>query len=190
MADSTSTYEQDLAKTLESFVDPVVASTQTPPTAAPTVSLPDDAQDEPASSLPTPSVATDSSEPHFLETNSDATPEEPAVEETPAPVETPFVAAAVETPDSHSTSATVSGPLGDIKKDALVELRPLVEKLNISPEEKFDTYLLIIRSTDDSELIAPAHEAAKAISDDTRRAEALLEIIKEIDYLSSPKAAA
>lgn len=63
-------------------------------------------------------------------------------------------------------------------------MRPLVDKLNVSPEEKFDTYLLLIRSTDDTNLIAPAHEAAKAISDEARRAEALLDIIKEIDFLS------
>jgi len=77
-----------------------------------------------------------------------------------------------------------SGPLASIKKDVLVELRPLVDKLNVSPEEKFDTLLLLIRSTDDSSLIEPAHEAAKGITDETRRAEALLEIVKEIDYLT------
>lgn len=77
--------------------------------------------------------------------------------------------------------------LEGIKKDALNELRPLVDKLNVSPEEKFDTYLLLIRSTDDRDLIAPAHEAAKSIQDEARRAQALLDIIKEIDYLSQPQ---
>lgn len=78
--------------------------------------------------------------------------------------------------------------LEGIKKDALNELRPLVDKLNVSAEEKFDTYLLLLRSTDDKSLIAPAHEAAKAISDEARRAQALLDIIKEIDYLSHAQA--
>lgn len=96
---------------------------------------------------------------------------------TPPPAATP---AAVPTP-------AAPGSLDSIKKDALVELRPLVDKLSVSPEEKFDTYLLLIRSTDDVDLIGPAHEAAKAITDETRRAEALLDIIKEIDYLSGPK---
>lgn len=90
--------------------------------------------------------------------------------------------------DNNPTEpVVVSGPLADIKNDALNELRPLVDKLNVSSEEKFDTYLLLIRSTDDESLIAPAHEAAKAIEDEARRAEALLDIIKEIDYLSRPK---
>lgn len=78
-----------------------------------------------------------------------------------------------------------SGDLDAVKQDAITELRPLVDKLTLAPEEKFDTYLLLIRSTDDRSLIPPAHEAAKAIADETRRAQALLDIIKEIDFLSS-----
>lgn len=74
-----------------------------------------------------------------------------------------------------------------IKNSALNELRPLVDKLNVSPEEKFDTYLLLIRSTDDSSLIGPAFEAARGISDETGKAQALLDIVKEIDYLSNPQ---
>lgn len=75
--------------------------------------------------------------------------------------------------------------LESIKRDAISELRPLVDKLNLPPEEKFDTYLLLIRSTDDTTLIAPAHEAARNIVDESRRAQALLDIIKEIDFLSN-----
>lgn len=82
---------------------------------------------------------------------------------------------------------TVSGDLESIKKDALNELRPLVDKLNVAPEEKFDTYLLLLRSTDDQALIAPAYEAAHAITDEARKAQALLDIIKEIDWLSHPQ---
>jgi hypothetical protein len=78
----------------------------------------------------------------------------------------------------------VSSDLDSIKKDALSELRPLVDKLDVSPEEKFDTYLLLLRSTDDQTLISPAFESARAIADEARRAQALLDIIKEIDYLS------
>ena len=80
----------------------------------------------------------------------------------------------------------VANNLDGIRKEALTELRPLVDKLNLAPEEKFDIYLLLLRSTDDTALIAPAHEAAKNIADESKRAEALLDIIKEIDFLSSP----
>ena len=75
--------------------------------------------------------------------------------------------------------------LEQIKMEAVNELRPLVDKLILPPEEKFDVYLLLIRCTDDRTLVAPAHEAARMIEDETRRATALLDIIKEIDYLST-----
>lgn len=95
-------------------------------------------------------------------------------------------------PTPTPAPAPMSIPIADndlngVKKDALTELRPLVDKLDLSPEEKFDTYLLLIRSTDDKALIAPAHEAARNIADEARRAQALLDIIKEIDYLSAPQ---
>lgn len=105
----------------------------------------------------------------------------------PAPLGAP--SAPPTPPAPAAPSAAPAGDLDSIKKEALGELRPLVDKLNVSAEEKFDTYLLLIRSTDDRALIAPAHEAAKSISDEARRAQALLDIIKEIDYLSADKAA-
>lgn len=103
---------------------------------------------------------------------------EPAVVE-PEPVVPPVVAPA--------PSFGASDDLSSVKQEALSELRPLVDKLDVAPEEKFDTYLLLLRSTDDKDLIAPAHEAAKGIADEARRAQALLDIIKEIDFLSGPK---
>lgn len=111
--------------------------------------------------------------PPYLTDNSAPAPYTPPTQQQQQPVESPF-----------PPLTTGNDELDSIKNDALHELRPLVDKLSVSPEEKFDTYLLLLRSTDDVKLIAPAHEAAKAISDEARRAEALLDIIKEIDYLS------
>jgi hypothetical protein len=102
--------------------------------------------------------------------------EEPAVADEPAATGSEPVANPVVSPVADDLSA--------IKSEALNELRPLVDKLNVEPDEKFDTYLLLLRSTDDRSLIAPAYEAAHAIADEARRAQALLDIIKEIDYLS------
>lgn len=79
---------------------------------------------------------------------------------------------------------TVSN-LDSIKNLAISELRPLIGKLNASPEDKFDTILLLIRTTDDSSLIPMAYETARTITDDTRRAQALLDVIKEVDYFKS-----
>jgi hypothetical protein len=126
-------------------------------------------------------------------------PDEPDVqsmqfEETPAPVpatpapapldESPVVPSETPVMPFQMPTPTPSSDLEGVKKDAIQELRPLIDHIDLPPEEKFDTYLLLIRSTDDATLIAPAHAAAVAITDEKRKAEALLDIIKEIDYLS------
>lgn len=72
-----------------------------------------------------------------------------------------------------------------LKRETIAELRPLVDKLNIDPADKFDALLLMIRTTDDGSLLADAHKTAMQISDDSRRAQALLDVIKEIDFFSS-----
>jgi len=110
----------------------------------------------------------------------------PQVED-PTPAMAPEVPVAPLSPMPPAMPSMGGGDLESIKKDALSELRPLVDKLNVAPEEKFDTYLLLLRSTDDQALIAPAHEAARNIADEARRAQALLDVIKEIDYLSGPQ---
>lgn len=125
--------------------------------------------DDVVASLPTPTVAPAAETAEADE--KEATPELPELPTLPDLTAAP--------------SSTTSDSLDSIKKEALSELRPLVDKLEVSAEEKFDTYLLLLRSTDDQDLIAPAHEAARSISDESRRAQALLDIIKEIDYLSS-----
>lgn len=109
-------------------------------------------------------------------------PETPALEfeETPGPAVVDTALPTTDTDTSTSSDATLEG----IKKDAIEELKPLVDKVNLPPEEKFSTYLLLIRSTDDASLIAPAHTVAQSIPDESARAQALLDIIKEIDYLS------
>lgn len=117
----------------------------------------------------------------------DPVAEEPAPDYSVPPVVPPVVAEPVSLAPTVAPSLGTNDDLTAVKQDALNELRPLVDKLNVSPEEKFDTYLLLLRSTDDRELIAPAHEAAKGIADEARRAQALLDIIKEIDFLSQPQ---
>ena len=136
----------------------------------------------------------------FEETNATASPVINPATISPDPIATDSddsqksVEATVEStaPEPVAPTPAVSTPAPDpaldtIKQTALNELRPLVDKLDVSPEEKFDTYLLLLRSTDDKTLIAPAHDAAVAIVDEARRAQALLDIIKEIDYFSNPR---
>lgn len=113
----------------------------------------------------------------------DTTAPEPVTEPEPVPPSIPEPVAA----PAPTMPATGNSDLESIKQNALTELRPLVDKLNVAPEEKFDTYLLLLRSTDDQALIAPAFEAARSIADEARRAQALLDVIKEIDYLAGPQ---
>ena len=126
---------------------------------------------------------------NFEETPAPAPQAVPAVDTTqqvpatPASLDTPLEAPTV-TPTPEAVPTEESNPLDAIKSDALNELRPLIDRVDLPAEEKFDTYLMLIRSTDDSSLIGPAHAAAQAITDEKRKAEALLDIIKEIDYLS------
>lgn len=72
----------------------------------------------------------------------------------------------------------------DVKNEAIEELMPILDHLKTDPEEKFNAYLLLLRSTDNKDLIKPALSMAKQIIDEEKRASALLDIIKEIDYLS------
>lgn len=158
--------DQELAKVLAGVsqgTDNNLQFEETNATASPVIN--------PATISPDP-VATDQSD----EPATDIT--KPAAPEPVMP--TPVISAPTPT-------ATADPALDTIKQTALNELRPLVDKLDVSPEEKFDTYLLLLRSTDDKTLIAPAHDAAVAIVDEARRAQALLDIIKEIDYFSNPR---
>lgn len=135
--------------------------------------------DEPADDAPMPTLASDT----------DSTP--PTI--SPTPSHDDAAATPADEPTEHadkkdaSTASDEEEALEKIKTSALDELRPLVTKLDLPAEEKFDTLLLIIRSTDDQSLLKAAHAAAKEITDDTRRAQALLDIVKEIDYFSTKR---
>lgn len=73
--------------------------------------------------------------------------------------------------------------LDKVKAGALSDIRPILEKIDITPEKKFMVYKDIIELWDDKGCIEPAYNAAKQVSDDKQRAEALLYIIETIDRL-------
>ncbi|MFZ1250299.1 MAG: hypothetical protein WAR37_02535 [Candidatus Microsaccharimonas sp.] len=130
----------------------------------------------------------------FEETAAPGLPIQPVAQVSPEPteeiaVDPPVIESSIQ--DAPQEEIVIPEPavqpvneLDGIKNDALNELRPLLNHVDLPAEEKFDTYLMLIRSTDDSSLIAPAHAVAQNITDEKRKAEALLDIIKEIDYLS------
>lgn len=74
--------------------------------------------------------------------------------------------------------------LNEAKQKALDALVPIMNSLDDSdPERKFDLSIKAIRYTDDKKLVNVALNAALKIDDDSARAEALVELINEINYL-------
>ena len=86
--------------------------------------------------------------------------------------------------DTSTTNAHTNSDLMDIKQKALEHLTPLVDHLDQTPEEKFRTTMMMIQASDDEKLIGSAFESAKEIKDDKERAQALLDVINEINYFS------
>lgn len=89
--------------------------------------------------------------------------------------------------DTSTPSATVSvaaDDLLDIKQQALQQLTPLLGHLDQSPEERFRTTMMLIQASDNSALLKSAYDAAQQIGDEKVRAQALLDVVNEINYFT------
>jgi hypothetical protein len=71
-----------------------------------------------------------------------------------------------------------------LKQEALQSLAPMVGQLNQTPEEKFKTLMMLIQASDNTDLVKDAYEAAKQISDEKERAQALIDVVNEINYFT------
>jgi len=118
-----------------------------------------------------------------------------SVGDTPMPTAPMFSNPADGAVDSSSAVAQTPPPensntddLLSIKQDALKQLSPLVSHLDQSPEEKFRTTMMMIQAADDQSLVKDAYEAAQNISDEKARAQALLDIVNEINYFTQHNA--
>jgi hypothetical protein len=111
--------------------------------------------------------------------------------DTPAPdPATPTPDDSVVTPAIDSDAPSVESgneDLLDIKQQALLQLTPLVGQLDQTPEEKFRTTMMMIQGADNQGLIKDAYSAAQQISDEKGRAQALLDIVNEINYFTQHK---
>ncbi len=92
-------------------------------------------------------------------------------------------------PTVHSTPAVtpLTGDAGDLiglKQSALQELSPLIGHLEQTPEEKFRTTMMMIQASDDQSMLQTAFAAAKEITDEKARAQALLDVVNEINYFT------
>ena len=70
------------------------------------------------------------------------------------------------------------------QQQALQQLSPLVSHLDQSPEEKFRTTMMMIQASDNQDLLQAAYDAANQITDEKAKAQALLDVINEINYFS------
>jgi hypothetical protein len=109
----------------------------------------------------------------------------PAAPAQSAPAVNDVAAAPAAADDPHAPSADphVNDRL-DIKQQALNQLSPLVGHLEQTPEEKFRTTMMMIQASDDQSLVQTAYEAAQAIPDEKAKAQALLDIVNEINYFT------
>jgi hypothetical protein len=100
------------------------------------------------------------------------------------------------TPDGNASADQITSPvtapslppnadaLVEIKQQALTSLTPLVGHLDQTPEEKFKTTMMLIQASDNSALIKEAYQAANQIADEKARAQALLDVVNEINYFT------
>ena len=104
----------------------------------------------------------------------------------PAPVTDPPANAATDPASVVSDDSTTvdANDLLDIKQQALTELSPLVGHLEQTPVEKFRTTMMMIQASDNQSLIKDAYAAAQTIEDEKTRAQALLDVINEINYFT------
>jgi len=92
--------------------------------------------------------------------------------------------------DTNPRAEAGSDDLLALKQQALTQLSPLVSQLDQTPEEKFRTTMMMIQSTDNQTLIKDAYEAAQAIPDEKARAQALLDVVNEINYFTQQQKSA
>ena len=116
----------------------------------------------------------------------------------PALAATPSTTDSADTPEASAADTALSpaspprsapvtadtNSLIDIKQHALTQLQPLIGHLDQTPEEKFRTTMMMIQASDDQSLIQSAFTAAQNIADEKARAQALLDIVNEINYFT------
>ena len=87
-------------------------------------------------------------------------------------------------PSQPPTASHDEHELVGLKSQALNSLAPLVNHLDQTPEEKFKTTMMLIQASDNSNLVKQAYEAANQITDEKARAQALLDVVNEINYFT------
>lgn len=88
------------------------------------------------------------------------------------------------TPSSSATTSTPDIGLLELKQAALHDLSPLLDHLEQTAEEKFRTMMMMIQASDDQAMLSDAYHAAQSIEDKKIKAQALLDVVNEINYFT------
>lgn len=97
---------------------------------------------------------------------------EPVVAPEPAPVE-----------PLETTPAQANLGMHQVKEAALRDLVPIMDKVSLSPSQKFRIYRDMFENLRDYTVLEPAYRAAAEIADERERAEALLYLVESIDKM-------
>ena len=148
--------------------------------------------DDLATSMPDPTISPDppmpvvSNNEPMLQSHYSDTPagNNPIVNNNPpAPTQPPVVSSPASQPSQPTTTSPPSDLL-DIKQKALAQLTPLVDKLDQNPEDQFHTTMMMIQANDNQDLLPKAYKIAQQITEDKARAQALLDVVNEINYFN------
>ena len=96
----------------------------------------------------------------------------------PETTDEPVVAPSV---DDAGLSDMGGNDITSVKEAMLRDLFPIMDKVDMGAEEKFELYKTMLDDTNDKTLISGAYEVVKGITDEAARAEALLFLIKKAD---------
>ena len=107
-----------------------------------------------------------------------AMPEAPVAETAPT-APTDVAESVMGIPETAPVAPAENGELSSVKQSMIQDLIPLMDKVSLEADKKFDLYKEVIDSTHDKTMVPAAYEAAKGIADDTAKAEALLYLINE-----------
>ncbi len=187
--DQTQTVDNDLQKAIDDitkttsidpvFSDPVAAPSSVPEGDTGELGEPNGPFPEPVlETPPAPAITTTHPEPEPAEPVASIEPiEVPDLPPAPAPDPIPEMPA----PEIEPIPQTLN--TSEVKKAALRDLVPILNKVSMSDSQKFKIYRDIFDVLKDYTVLEPAYRAAREIPDEAERAKALLYLVESIDKM-------
>lgn len=82
-----------------------------------------------------------------------------------------------------SEAGPVDPELKEVETAALIELYPLLAKMNVNPREKFDICMKVLEKTGEKGATSAALDAAKEIVDEAEKGECLVKLVEKIENM-------